>query len=90
MNVRIAYTFTWLVTGPGRYVCADGVACWSRDTDYHGGSFFVRHAYFLGQNDPYSALKTTLKAGDQPAGVGHPAQGHVAAVRGAQRAGGLR
>ena len=25
-------------------------------------SFFVRHAYFLGANDPYSALKTTLKA----------------------------
>ena len=24
--------------------------------------FFVRHAYFLGANDPYSALKTTLKA----------------------------
>jgi len=22
----------------------------------------VRHAYFLGQNDPYSSLKTTLKA----------------------------
>jgi adenine-specific DNA-methyltransferase len=25
-------------------------------------SFFVRHAYFLGQNDPYKSLKTTLKA----------------------------
>ena len=25
-------------------------------------SFFVRHAYFLGANDPYEALKTTLKA----------------------------
>ncbi len=25
-------------------------------------SFFVRHAYFLGANDPYKALKTTLKA----------------------------
>ena len=23
---------------------------------------FVRHAYFLGANDPYKALKTTLKA----------------------------
>ena len=22
----------------------------------------MRHAYFLGQNDPYGALKTTLKA----------------------------
>ncbi len=25
-------------------------------------SFFVRHAYFLGANDPYQSLKTTLKA----------------------------
>ena len=31
-------------------------------TDYNEESFYVRHAYFLGQNDPYSALKTTLKA----------------------------
>jgi adenine-specific DNA-methyltransferase len=29
-------------------------------------SFFVRHAYFLGTNDPYSALKTTLKAEIDP------------------------
>ena len=40
----------------------DGIACWFIDTDYNGESFFVRHAYFLGANDPYSALKTTLKA----------------------------
>jgi hypothetical protein len=26
------------------------------------GIVFVRHAYFLGANDPYKALKTTLKA----------------------------
>ena len=41
---------------------ADGIACWFIDTDYNEESFFVRHAYFLGQNDPYGALKTTLKA----------------------------
>ena len=40
----------------------DGIACWFIDTDYNEESFFVRHAYFLGQNDPYKALKTTLKA----------------------------
>ncbi len=39
----------------------DGIACWFIDTDYNEESFFVRHAYFLGANDPYSALKTTLK-----------------------------
>jgi len=49
-------------TGEVRSDGADGIACWFIDTDYNEESFFVRHAYFLGQNDPYSALKTTLKA----------------------------
>jgi len=40
----------------------NGIACWFIDTDYNEESFFVRHAYFLGANDPYNALKTTLKA----------------------------
>ena len=40
----------------------DGIACWFIDTDYDSESFFVRHAYFLGANDPYKSLKTTLKA----------------------------
>jgi adenine-specific DNA-methyltransferase len=45
---------------------ADGIACCFIDTDYNEESFFVRHAYFLGANDPYSALKTTLKAEINP------------------------
>jgi len=45
---------------------ADGIACWMVDTDYNEESFFVRHAYFLGSNDPYTALKTTLKAEIDP------------------------
>jgi adenine-specific DNA-methyltransferase len=40
----------------------DGIACWFIDTDYNGESVFVRHAYFLGANDPYGAIKTTLRA----------------------------
>ena len=40
----------------------DGIALWMLDTDYNEESFFVRHAYFLGANDPYKALKATLKA----------------------------
>jgi adenine-specific DNA-methyltransferase len=40
----------------------DKIALWMIDTDYNEESFFVRHAYFLGANDPYKALKTTLKA----------------------------
>jgi adenine-specific DNA-methyltransferase len=49
-------------TGEVRSDGPEGIACWLVDTDYNEGSFFVRHAYFLGANDPYSALKTTLKA----------------------------
>ncbi len=49
-------------TGEVRSDSADGIACWFLDDDYNEESFFVRHAYFLGANDPYSALKTTLKA----------------------------
>ncbi|MCG8598832.1 MAG: site-specific DNA-methyltransferase [Verrucomicrobiales bacterium] len=48
----------------GEVVSSDAkdIACWFIDTDYNEESFFVRHAYFLGQNDPYKALKTTLKS----------------------------
>jgi adenine-specific DNA-methyltransferase len=49
-------------TGEVRSDGADGIACWFIDTDYNEESFFVRHAYFLGANDPYKALKITLKA----------------------------
>ena len=49
-------------TGEIRSDSTDGIACWFIDTDYNSESFFVRHAYFLGANDPYKALKTTLKA----------------------------
>ncbi len=49
-------------TGEVRSDGADGIACWFLDTDYNEESFFVRHAYFLGANDPYKSLKMTLKA----------------------------
>jgi len=42
------------------------IALWMLDTDYDGESFFVRHAYFLGDNDPYKSLKTALKADIDP------------------------
>ena len=48
-------------TGQVRSDDTDGIACWFIDTDYNEESFFVRHAYFLGANDPYKALRTTLK-----------------------------
>jgi adenine-specific DNA-methyltransferase len=49
-------------TGEVRSDGAEGIACWFIDTDYNEESFFVRQAYFLGANDPYKALKTTLRA----------------------------
>ncbi len=49
-------------TGEVRSNGPDEIACWFLDTDYNEESFFVRHAYFLGANDPYKSLKTTLKA----------------------------
>ncbi|ODT25806.1 MAG: hypothetical protein ABS64_00885 [Microbacterium sp. SCN 69-37] len=42
------------------------IALWMVDTDYDGESFFVRHAYFLGDNDPFKSLKTALKADIDP------------------------
>lgn len=32
------------------------------DTNYNGESFFVRHAYFLGVDEPYEKLKRALRA----------------------------
>jgi adenine-specific DNA-methyltransferase len=48
-------------TGEVRSDEPDTIACWFVDSDYNGESFFVRQAYFLGQNDPYKSLKTSLK-----------------------------
>ncbi|MDE2831197.1 MAG: site-specific DNA-methyltransferase [Gemmatimonadota bacterium] len=49
-------------TGEIRSDDAGDIACWFVDTDYNEESFFARHAYFLGANDPYKSLKTTLKS----------------------------
>ena len=49
-------------TGEVRASGKDDIAAWFIDTDYDEESFFVRHAYFLGAQDPYKSLKTSLKA----------------------------
>jgi adenine-specific DNA-methyltransferase len=49
-------------TGEIRSNDTKGIAAWFIDTDYNEESFFVRHAYFLGANDPYKSLKTALQA----------------------------
>lgn len=49
-------------TGEIRSSSTDDLACWFIDTDYNGESFFVRHAYFTGADEPYEKLKRALRA----------------------------
>jgi adenine-specific DNA-methyltransferase len=48
-------------TGDVRASGKEDIAAWFIDTDYNEESFFVRHAYFMGAQDPFKALKTSLK-----------------------------
>ena len=49
-------------TGQVRSNSTDDIACWFVDTDYNGESFFVRHAYFTGADEPYQRLQRALRA----------------------------
>lgn len=49
-------------TGEIRSNSADDILCWFIDTNYDEESFFVRHAYFTGADDPYERLKRALRA----------------------------
>ena len=49
-------------TGEIRASGKDDIAAWFIDTDYNEERFFVRRAYFMGASDPYTSLKTALKA----------------------------
>ncbi len=49
-------------TGQIRNSSTDDIACWFIDTNYNGESFFVRHAYFTGADEPYDKLKRALRA----------------------------
>ncbi len=49
-------------TGEVRKSSTDDIACWFIDTEYNGESFFVRHAYFTGKDQPYEKLKRALRA----------------------------
>jgi adenine-specific DNA-methyltransferase len=55
-------------TGQIRSASTDDIACWFIDTDYNGESFFVRHAYFTGAEEPYDKLKRALRADIDEAG----------------------
>ena len=49
-------------TGQIRSNDTEKIACWFIDTDYNGESFFVRHAYFTGGDEPYQRLQRALRA----------------------------
>ena len=49
-------------TGEIRSDSTDDIACWFIDTNYNEESFFVRHAYFTGADEPYERLKRALRA----------------------------
>jgi adenine-specific DNA-methyltransferase len=49
-------------TGEIRSSGTGDIALWMIDTDYDEESFFVRHCYFTGSNDPYARLKRALRA----------------------------
>ena len=49
-------------TGQIRSNSTDDIACWFIDTNYNSESFFVRHAYFTGADEPYDKLKRALRA----------------------------
>ena len=49
-------------TGQIRSASTDDIACWFIDSNYSSESFFVRHAYFTGTEEPYDKLKRTLRA----------------------------
>jgi adenine-specific DNA-methyltransferase len=42
-------------TGTVRSSTTDDIACWFIDTDYDEESFFVKHAYFTGADEPYAS-----------------------------------
>lgn len=48
-------------TGQIRSQSTADIACWFVDTNYNSESFFVRHAYFTGSEDPYKRLKQALR-----------------------------
>jgi hypothetical protein len=47
---------------PAVLLSGQTIACWFIDTAYDDQQFFVRHAYFLGADDPYAKLKRALRA----------------------------
>lgn len=66
-------------TGEVRSDGPEGIACWFIDTDYNEESFFVRHAYFLGSQNPYS-VEDDAEGRDQRRRLGHAVQRYLASL----------
>jgi adenine-specific DNA-methyltransferase len=49
-------------TGVVRSASTSDIACWFIDTNYDEQSFFVRHAYFTGDKEPFKKLKQALRS----------------------------
>ena len=54
------------------------VALWMIDTDYNEESFFVRHCYFTGDNDPYKRLRDRAEGRHRRGCMGVALQDHLA------------
>ena len=67
-------------TGQIRSNDTDQIALWMIDTAYNEESFFVRHCYFTGGQDPYARLKRALKADIDEGRLGEPVPDRIAAV----------
>ena len=57
-------------TGDIRSDDTKSIAAWFIDTDYNEESFFVRHAYFLGANDPYKCAQNRAAGRDRRGSLG--------------------
>ena len=72
------------ITGQVRSSSTDDIACWFIDTDYNGECFFVRHAYFLGADDPYGKLKLRPPSRERRGSMVNALQHHELLLRRAQ------
>ena len=67
-------------TGQVRSNDTNQIALWMIDTSYNEESFFVRHCYFTGGQDPYSRLKRVLKDRHHRGRLGEPVSDRVTTV----------
>ena len=70
-------------TGEVRASGKDDIAAWFIDTDYNEESFFVRHAYFMGANDPFQVPENQPEGRDRQGSLGNALPRQIPSVRAA-------